>query len=237
MGPLIYRNQTPSTSDSVLECLDGHAEGAALYTFHQTRGRGQYGNVWETDPGQNLAFSLALPENQVKISGSLFNFHTALLVRDFLANLTENNVLVKWPNDLIIHRKKVCGILLEKVPYKGNPYYIVGIGLNVQQQNFGTIAKAGSLLTQTGKYFDLHDIATRLHKLLSSQFDADVHEDRILDGYNRSLFGRGCVSVFIKNGIRQNGIIRNADREGYVWIDLEQEGLQRFFHKEITMLY
>ncbi len=45
------------------------------------------------------------------------------------------------------------------------------------------------------------------------------------------------VSVFEKNEVRQNGIIQNVDENGYIWIDLENEGLQKFFHKEIELLY
>ena len=62
-------------------------------------------------------------------------------------------------------------------------------------------------------------------------------EEKILEQYNLHLFKRDTISVFQKNKVRQNGIVKNADNAGYLWIDLENEGLQKFFHKEIEMLY
>ena len=62
-------------------------------------------------------------------------------------------------------------------------------------------------------------------------------ENKILTEYNHELFRKDEISVFQKNDLRQNGIIKNADKNGFLWIDLENEGLQKFFHKEIELLY
>ena len=59
----------------------------------------------------------------------------------------------------------------------------------------------------------------------------------ILEQYNQHLFKKGSVALFSKNNQRQNGIIQYADENGFLWIELEKEGLQKFFHKEIEMLY
>ena len=61
--------------------------------------------------------------------------------------------------------------------------------------------------------------------------------NNILELYQLHLYRKNEVSVFEKNKVRQNGIIKNVDENGYIWIDLEIEGLQKFFHKEIELLY
>ena len=61
--------------------------------------------------------------------------------------------------------------------------------------------------------------------------------NNILELYQLNLYRKNEVSVFEKNEVRQNGIIQKVDENGYIWIDLENEGLQKFFHKEIELLY
>ena len=159
MDTLFYIQQCSSTNDEIINLLKSHdgIRELTLYTFDQTKGRGQYGNTWDTAPNQNLAFSMALLQNEVSQSDTLFNFHTANILRDFIAKKTETKVEVKWPNDIIIHHKKVSGMLIEKKKIGNNVYFIVGIGLNLLQRNFQNLPKAGSILTQTKKEFDLEN--------------------------------------------------------------------------------
>ena len=135
MDTLFYIQQCLSTNDEIINLLKSHdgIRELTLYTFDQTKGRGQYGNTWDTAPNQNLAFSMALLQNEVSQSDILFNFHTANILRDFIAKKTETKVEVKWPNDIIIHHKKVSGMLIEKKKIGNNVYFIVGIGLNLLQ--------------------------------------------------------------------------------------------------------
>ena len=54
---------------------------------------------------------------------------------------------------------------------------------------------------------------------------------------NQNLFRKDIISVFEINKMRQNGIIKNADEKGFLWVDLEKDGLKKFYHKEIELLY
>jgi len=236
---LFYIQQCSSTNDEIINLLKSHdgIKELTLYTFDQTKGRGQYGNTWDTAPNQNLAFSMALLQNEVSQSDTLFNFHTANILRDFIAKKTETKVEVKWPNDIIIHQKKVSGMLIEKKKIGNNVYFIVGIGLNLLQQNFQNLPKAGSILTQTKKEFDLENWTKKMHAFFLEKVFEPVSSAEILDQYHRFLFKKDEVSVFEIDKIRQNGIIKKVDEQGYLWIDLENEGLKRFYHKEIKLLY
>lgn len=238
MTTLIYLKECGSTNDEVLNYLDAEPSGiAGVYTYCQTNGRGQYGNGWKTYAGKNIALTMAIPKSYIKTSDSLFNFCTALNVREFTANLTKHEVKIKWPNDLIINNKKVCGMLVEIKKVHDLQYYILGIGINVQQENFEDLPRAGSLLTQTGKSFLLNDVAEGLYEFLASRIRDNPTGADLIKGYNSYLYRRNEVAVFRKNNISQNGIISHADESGYLWIELENEGLQRFYHKEIEMLY
>lgn len=236
MNSLIYFNNCASTQDELIDFLNQHylsEDFLAVYTFNQTKGRGQYGNSWENLPEENLAYSFALKTKNINISDTCFNFYTAILVRDFIANLTKTEVKIKWPNDLILKNKKICGMLFEK----NKNYFVVGIGINILQENFKNLPKAGSVLSQTGLSFELKAFTESLHQYLFEHLVQKEIPNNILELYQLHLYRKNEVSVFEKNEVRQNGIIKNVDENGYIWIDLENEGLQKFFHKEIELLY
>lgn len=236
MNSLIYFNNCASTQDELIDFLNQHylsEDFLAVYTFNQTKGRGQYGNSWENLPEENLAYSFALKTKNINVSDTCFNFYTAILVRDFIANLTKTEVKIKWPNDLILKNKKICGMLFEK----NKNYFVVGIGINILQENFKNLPKAGSILNQTGLSFELKTFTESLHQYLFEHLVQKEIPINILELYHPHLYRKNEVSVFEKNEVRQNGIIKNVDKTGHIWIDLENEGLQKFFHKEIELLY
>ena len=236
MNSLIYFNNCASTQDELIDFLNQHylsEDFLAVYTFNQTKGRGQYGNSWENLPEENLAYSFALKTKNINVSDTCFNFYTAILVRDFIANLTKTKVKIKWPNDLILKNKKIWRMLFVK--YKN--YFVVGIGINILQENFKNLPKAGSILSQTGLSFELKAFTESLHQYLFEHLVQKEIPNNILELYHLHLYRKNEVSVFEKNEVRQNGIIQNVDENGYIWIDLENEGLQKFFHKEIELLY
>lgn len=236
MNSLIYFNNCASTQDELIDFLNQHylsEDFLAVYTFNQTKGRGQYGNSWENLPEKNLAYSFALKTKNINVSDTCFNFYTAILVRDFIANLTKTEVKIKWPNDLILKNKKICGMLFEK----SKNYFVVGIGINILQENFKNLPKAGSILSQTGLSFELKAFTESLHQYLFEHLVQKEIPNNILELYHLHLYRKNEVSVFEKNEVRQNGIIKNVDETGHIWIDLENEGLQKFFHKEIELLY
>ena len=236
MNSLIYFNNCASTQDELIDFLNQHylsEDFLAVYTFNQTKGRGQYGNSWENLPEENLAYSFALKTKNINVSDTCFNFYTAILVRDFIANLTKTEVKIKWPNDLILKNKKICGMLFEK----SKNYFVVGIGINILQENFKNLPKAGSVLSQTGLSFELKAFTESLHQYLFEHLVQKEIPNDVLELYHLHLYRKNEVSVFEKNEVRQNGIIKNVDETGHIWIDLENEGLQKFFHKEIELLY
>ncbi|WP_312767665.1 biotin--[acetyl-CoA-carboxylase] ligase [Epilithonimonas sp.] len=236
MSHFIYLEECFSTNDEILSLLSDDGS-TTVFTFNQSKGRGQYGNKWRVIPNQNLAYSIAVKSSKINISDTSLNYYTAIIVRDFLANLTNAKAKIKWPNDVILNGKKVCGILLEKKKVNHEEFYILGIGINILQKDFSHIPKAGSVLTTTGLSFDLKEFVTQFHQSVISRLENIPSEEKILDSYNDNLFRKEEISVFEKNDVRQNGIIKNADKNGFLWVDLENDGLQKFFHKEIALFY
>ncbi len=237
MSELFYRNVCSSTNDEISDVLlYPQSNFIGLYTFNQIKGRGQYGNSWTSAAEQNLAYTLAVKTSCIHHSDFLFNYYTAIAVQSYLANLTEKIVKIKWPNDIIIKNKKVAGILIEKKKINQESYFIIGVGINILQEKFDEISNAGSLLTQTGEIFNLKPFAEKLHLFLIEKLNNIPNDDEVLNQFNLDLFKKDEVSVFEIENVRQNGIIKNADKNGEIWIELES-GLRSFYHKEIKLLY
>ncbi|GAA5092850.1 biotin--[acetyl-CoA-carboxylase] ligase [Chryseobacterium ginsengisoli] len=238
MSQLFYLKECSSTNDEIEKfLLYGNSDFITVYTFNQTKGRGQYGNTWSSTAEKNLAYTLAVKAENSTVSDFMFNYYTAIVIRDFLANLTENTVKIKWPNDIILKNKKIVGILIEKKKINQNNYFIIGAGFNILQEKFDQISNAGSLLSLTGKLFDLEEFTLNLNKFLVEKLKNIPSKKEIMNQFNASLFRKDEVSVFELDKKRQNGIIKNADENGEIVIDLENDGLQSFYHKEIKLLY
>ncbi|MBQ0151438.1 MAG: biotin--[acetyl-CoA-carboxylase] ligase [Chryseobacterium sp.] len=237
MSKLFYQKDCSSTNDEISQVLlYPNLNFIGLYTFNQKNGRGQYGNSWISAPEENLAYTLAIKAENIILTDFLFNYYTAILIQQFLVKMTDSVVEIKWPNDIIIKKKKVTGILIEKKKINEDWYFIVGIGINILQKKFDDISNAGSLFTQTEKVFDLHTFTQQLQNYLVENYPIAHSEEEILEKFNQNLFRKNVISVFELNNQRQNGIIKYADAEGKLWIELEN-GLQSFYLKQIKLLY
>lgn len=163
---VIYMPTCHSTNDFAIECLekpDTH-EGCIVITDNQTAGRGQRGNLWISSSGLNLTFSVILKPTSLLISDQfVFNMAISLSIVDVLHDILPNeNVKIKWPNDIYVNDYKVGGILIENTiepPFMKTS--IVGIGINVNQREF-SLERTSSLSLLTGNEYDLKDLLEKL---------------------------------------------------------------------------
>jgi len=132
---IIVLEQTGSTNDAILEFATGNSqEGLVLFAEHQTAGRGQRGNRWESAAGKGLWFSMLLrPEIQINDSGRL-TIWAIETISDVIRTEFSLEPTVKLPNDVQLYGRKVAGVLVEMHAQEKAPYLaIVGVGINVNQ--------------------------------------------------------------------------------------------------------
>ncbi|MCD8026113.1 MAG: biotin--[acetyl-CoA-carboxylase] ligase, partial [Clostridiales bacterium] len=123
----------------------------------QTKGKGRLGRVWQTKKDDGIAFSLLLRPNLAPSEISAITPLAGLAVCKAIRDYTGLDCKIKWPNDIIIGRKKLVGILTEmSAEFDAVNYVITGIGINVEHTVFpDDIAyKATSLLLETGRHID-----------------------------------------------------------------------------------
>jgi BirA family transcriptional regulator, biotin operon repressor / biotin---[acetyl-CoA-carboxylase] ligase len=132
---IIVLEQTGSTNDAILQVATPDSkEGLVLFAEHQTAGRGQRGNRWESAAGKGLLFSILLhPKIEINSSWRL-TIWAIEAISDVIRTELSLEPAVKLPNDVQIHGRKVAGVLTEMRAQEKAPHLaIVGIGINVNQ--------------------------------------------------------------------------------------------------------
>jgi len=127
--------QTSSTNDAILQAATANPkEGFVLFAEHQTAGRGQRGDRWESAAGKGLWFSILLrPKIQINDSGRL-TIWAIEAISDVIRTELSLEPAIKLPNDIQIHGRKVGGVLVEMRAQEKAPHLaIVGVGINVNQ--------------------------------------------------------------------------------------------------------
>ena len=206
----------------------------------QYAGRGQLSNIWASEPGKNLTFSILLkpaflsPEKQFNLNKAI-----SLAINDVLCTYFPHQASIKWPNDNYVNNEKIAGLLIENM-VQGNKIKssIIGIGMNVNQVFFSeSITNVTSFAKILHKDYDL--------KILLSEICAAVevrylqlrsgHSDKLDTEYLSRLYKYNIVSRFVIDGECQNGKISGISPQGYLQVDLGDE-IRQFGLKEIQFV-
>ena len=105
-------------------------EFGLIVSQSQSKGKGQYGRKWISYKG-NIFLSFFYKLKKINLSMNSLTKKNCFLVKDVISKYYKNKITFKAPNDLLINKKKICGILQERINNSTNEYLIVGIGLNL----------------------------------------------------------------------------------------------------------
>jgi len=187
--PYLYEQECESTQ--LLLLGSGLPEGAAAATDHQTGGRGRLGRRWEEPPGSSLLVSVMLHPPAARHLPEL-SLVAALAAAEAVEGATGLTAQIKWPNDVMVNRRKVSGIISEL----SDGAVVVGIGVNVNQTRdelpLDSPTEPASLRSATGH---THDRAALLGSLL-------FRLERIYDGWRHGglsdLYGEIGARDFLR---------------------------------------
>lgn len=135
--PLVAVAVTSSTNDDAMNASRAGAQhGATFVADRQTAGRGRRGRHWSSPAGENLTFSVLLRPRFVPERAGAFTLAVGLAVRDVVARFVPSSVGIKWPNDVLVNGRKLCGILVEsQLQLAKVSALVVGVGLNVHMRD------------------------------------------------------------------------------------------------------
>jgi len=171
---LLKLNKIDSTNEHALKLLSKNkpSEGTVITAWSQEQGRGQIGRTWQSEPGKNLTFSLILYPTFLSAKRQfLLNQAIAMGVSDGI-NTFLSDVKVKWPNDIYVGNKKVCGILIQNILSGINiQSSVIGIGLNVNQIDFAKdLPNPSSLALIAQKEFDLLKVLETICEKIETRY-------------------------------------------------------------------
>ena len=225
----IHLDTVNSTNSYLIDLLSktSPTDGFCVFSDFQTEGRGQYGRIWQSYPAVNILASFAyrtswLEEKQVFCLNQISALAVLGVLQDYLPG---EDIVIKWPNDILCNRKKIAGILIQNI-FRGSQmqWSVVGIGLNVNQTDFDPSLIATSMRQVAGLNFDrmlllraLHDRLNHLMALKSGDRNFDL-----LDDYNASLFGHGQKVLLEKTGgIRFEAVLLGVDESGNLRMNVD----------------
>ena len=234
---LVFVPDCPSTNTLALQISQQSPanEGTLVITDNQTAGKGQRGNTWEAEPQQNLTFSLILKPGFLAVNKQFYlNVVVCLALRDYLKEKISHTVYIKWPNDILVHEKKISGVLIENQlqgTFISNS--IMGIGLNINQKKF-TSPTATSLSLISGRDLQLAEELDAILSLIEGrylQLRAGNYKP-LMDEYLAALYRRHEKHRFCSDGKLFDGEILDLDELGKLRIKTG-EGVRAFGVKEV----
>ncbi|MDG1570742.1 biotin--[acetyl-CoA-carboxylase] ligase [Robiginitalea sp. M366] len=216
--------------------------GTLLWAELQTAGRGQRGATWVSEAGKNLTFSLLKSGlNWDAQAHFQLNMAVSLGICQALEAFGIPQLSIKWPNDILSGRHKICGILIENLLQGGRiTTTVIGVGLNVNQTEFEALPRAGSLLLATGRTFDREPLLRAVVAGIEQEIAAlGVRRTETLEKrYRERLFGLGKSHRYrLPGGKAFRGVIQGVTQDGLLQLQDAGGDLQIFGPKEVEMLY
>lgn len=175
-----------------------------IWAGEQTAGRGQAGNSWEAEPGKNLTFSTLLRPDDIPVEAFFrLNMLVSLAVVNAINSEAFNGcrATIKWPNDIYIGDKKVCGILIENLLGE-KKYAIAGVGLNVNQRVFVSNApNPTSLALETGHEWELEPLLEQIIKEMKALRPLLCEPEELKSQYMRLLYRREGYYPYVEREV------------------------------------
>ena len=165
---------------------------------YQNKGKGRNDRLWESNKGSNLMFSFLIKDPKLLDISTWLSLMSAVEVAKLLESYELDNVSIKWPNDVIVNDKKICGILLEgQLP----EYLVVGIGLNVNQKDFPSNLRrpATSMSNELGRDIDLEELKSKLFSNIVGHFNTFNKEEYLSYFKNHNYLLNKRVKITINN--------------------------------------
>ncbi len=162
MRRIIFLDSVDSTNLKLKQLADTAPNGTAVIADCQTAGRGRLGRNWLSRSGDGAWFSVLVKDARLtSLNAEGLVFCCALAAADALKELSRKEILIKWPNDLVLNGKKLCGILCES-GFDGDKlkWSVCGIGINLNAESFPPeLPYATSLRLETGFVYDSRQVA------------------------------------------------------------------------------
>ena len=242
-----FRKDIPSTNSLLMQLAREHRQNGAplpdlyaLYTDFQSAGRGAGTNTWHSTRGLNILTSIYFETGLAAADQFVFNLWFATSTRRFLAKYVPN-LLIKWPNDLYVHDRKLAGDLTEHSVSGGLlNFTVAGIGIDVNEERFpANIPHPTSLFLETGQHFEVETLLDEYLSILQERRPllSPDHESELRDEYLSHLYRLNEPHPYLVGGQCITATIRDIDRFGRLVLELPNGKREAYGFKEIAYCF
>ena len=238
---IIVLDSVGSTNDYLKQLGSGECpNGTVVTTREQVSGKGRLGRVWQSKRDENIAFSVLLRPNMTPSEVTAITPLAGLAVCKAVRDFTGLDCMIKWPNDIVVGRKKIVGILTEmSAEFDAVEYTVTGIGINVDQAVFPEeIAyKATSVLLETGRHFDKNKLLACVLEHLEDEFLSNNLEltPTALAEYSDMCVSIGKSVTFQRGTRKISGMAVGVENDGELKIMLSDGTICNVNSGEVTV--
>jgi BirA family biotin operon repressor/biotin-[acetyl-CoA-carboxylase] ligase len=220
--PQILRFESlPSTNQEVINrALAGAPEGLCIVAAEQTAGRGRMQRDWISPKNAGLYVSVLLRPTFAPETWPLLTLMTAVAVNDALRETCDLQTDIKWPNDILVNDKKLCGILAETFETSSGRAVVIGIGVNLSKESFpGELQQTATSVEEvTGRTANvdqlLQVVITRLISCYEILGTAQGPEEILAEWIKRSSYAEGKPIQVRETDKMFSGTTRGLERDG-----------------------
>lgn len=238
---IVYFDSIDSTNSYAKKEANKLKDGTVILSEEQLLGRGRRGRNWTSPKGTGIWMSLVLKPNIPPTEGVKMTQIAAAAVCKSIRELTGLNALIKWPNDIVINGKKICGILTEMAGELNEVNYIVvGIGINVNTDGFSSELKkkATSLFIEGGRKIDRRELVVNILKNFEALYniyikDLDLNETlAIVKNYSAIL---GKEIKIIQGNLEKKARAIDINDEGLLLVQMDDGSEQLISSGEVSI--
>lgn len=238
---LLYYPETDSTNVRAKALGDEGRHGTLLVANSQTAGRGRRGRIWESPDEKNIYMTVFLKPEIAIEKAPMLTLVMAHSAAKILRDVFDLDVQIKWPNDLVLNNKKICGILTEMSVKQGQiEYVVVGVGMNVGNKTFPEELQqsATSLWLETGEKFSRAKIIAEIMNEFEIEYEIFCKENNLewmQESYNQMLVNCGReVSILDEKGTYQARAI-GINASGELQVEREDGQVEHIFAGEVSV--
>lgn len=239
---LYYYEDTDSTNADAMRLGEEGAEhGTLVVANHQNKGRGRRGRVWQSPVGTTISMSFLVKPEIAPGKASMLTLVMALAVAKGIEEACDLSTAIKWPNDILVNGKKVCGILTEmKAEMDYIHGVIIGVGINVNVESFPEELQsmATSLILEKGRKVSRAEVIERVAENFEEYYEKFMEtEDLSLlrDLYEERLISKGkAVKVLDPQG-EYTGISKGITDTGELVVETQDGKEQQVYAGEVSV--
>lgn len=219
----------------------GESHGTLYVAESQSAGRGRRGRSWESPAGESIYMSLLLRPELPPVKAPMLTLVMALAVARAIREQTGAEALIKWPNDIVVQGRKICGILTEmSTEMTWINYVVIGIGINVNQNEFPEELKdcASSLKMETGRRFRRSHLIAAVMEHFEMYYEQFLQEGSLAGfrkEYNELLVNKDRQVKILEPGNHYEAYALGINDTGELIVEKEDGSVQNIFAGEVSV--